>query len=368
MSIPIYTFIRMIQSFTKKASTPEGKDRIVLVKTIDTYTAILIYCLLLLGFFFNSIAVDAGKPLIIYELTGQSGDGYASLANEHVVSVIVLLTLGMFSFLLISLYNDSLSPIVYVLSTTVILLNIIFAGNYLIHSGFSHDGEEFSVFLLQISFVALSFIYIARLKNSLTQSLEQAENGFDYKNKVLRMLAKFSHNYTGMHKLWAIALFPVAVLIQLVLVLFGQRPDSFIRVFIETSSFNYSMVPAPEPKVVAGDGHYLCTVSARGHKKIVKPIRAGIRVGRRITVNRQLLVANAFENILEQYIPRFHKTVRCWYDKYGYPISRHIQAKWEADIVYLLMKPMELLFLVVLYTVDKNPENRIHVQYSELRK
>jgi hypothetical protein len=45
--------------------------------------------------------------------------------------------------------------------------------------------------------------------------------------------------------------------------------------------------------MVVGDGHYLCTVSAKGHKKLVKPIRAGIRRGSRISVNHQLLIANA---------------------------------------------------------------------------
>jgi hypothetical protein len=32
-----------------------------------------------------------------------------------------------------------------------------------------------------------------------------------------------------------------------------------------------------------------------------------------------------------------------------------------------LMKPLEWFFLLVLYTVDAKPENRIHMQYSELR-
>ena len=48
---------------------------------------------------------------------------------------------------------------------------------------------------------------------------------------------------------------------------------------METSSFNYSKIPAPSPQIVSGDGHYLCTVSVKGHKNIVKPLRAGIRHG-----------------------------------------------------------------------------------------
>ena len=34
-----------------------------------------------------------------------------------------------------------------------------------------------------------------------------------------------------------------------------------------------------------------------------------------------------------------------------------------ADIIYFLMKPLEWLFLLVLYLFDTNPENRIAVQY-----
>ncbi|KOA19706.1 hypothetical protein CLHOM_17950 [Clostridium homopropionicum DSM 5847] len=32
------------------------------------------------------------------------------------------------------------------------------------------------------------------------------------------------------------------------------------------------------------------------------------------------------------------------------------------------MKPLEWFFLFILYIVDHNPENRINIQYSELRK
>ncbi|NLM34294.1 MAG: hypothetical protein GX206_02550 [Clostridiales bacterium] len=82
----------------------------------------------------------------------------------------------------------------------------------------------------------------------------------------------------------------------------------------------------------------------KGHKRIVKPIRAGIRHGNRIVVNRQLLVANAFENILEQYTPSFHKFIRYVHDKYGYPLSKHINSPLSADLVYILMKPLECFF------------------------
>ena len=196
----------------------------------------------------------------------------------------------------------------------------------------------------------------------------QAEKGIEGANRLITFLYNVSFKYQRLPLIWAVFLFPVLFIVQMILVLFGQRPDSFIRVVIDTSNFNYSVIPPPEPKVIPGDGHYLCTVAAKGHKGIVKPIRSGERRGVRISVNRQLMIANAFEHILEAYLPNMHRIVRSAYDRYGYPISKHIRKKWEADIVYLLMKPLEWFFLFVLYTVDKNPENRIHIQYSELRK
>ena len=369
IAIPLYALIRMIQSFTRKTQSHDVEGGSVKMKTIDSYCSMVIYSLFLLGFYLNGSAVEAGERLRVFEFTGAKANGYASLANEYIVSVVVLLTVGMFSFLIISLNAGSLSPILYVIGSTLMISNILFAVAYLTHTGFSHDGDEYSVLLLQISFVSLFFLYIARLKDSLNHFLvSQNEKEVEYSNKFMLFLYKISSNYQQMSKIWAICLFPILVIIQLILVLFGQRPDSFIRVFLETSSFNYSNIPAPKPEIVQADGHYLCTVSAKGHEKLVKPIRAGIRGGLRIPVNRQLLIANAFENILEQYMPAFHKVIRNFYDRYGYPISRHINSKWSADVMYLIMKPLEWFFLVVLYTVDKKPENRIHMQYSELRK
>ncbi|MCI8410571.1 MAG: hypothetical protein HFJ09_15130 [Lachnospiraceae bacterium] len=40
-------------------------------------------------------------------------------------------------------------------------------------------------------------------------------------------------------------------------------------------------------------------------------------VTKRVVVNRQLCIAKAFEQILEERTPRFHKYVRHIYDTYG---------------------------------------------------
>ena len=143
--------------------------------------------------------------------------------------------------------------------------------------------------------------------------------------------------------------------------IFGQRPDEAIRAFLETSDWTLSQKISPPP--IVEEAHYLCTVSLRGHKNIVKPTRMGIRRGKRIVVNRQLCIANAFEDLIKEKTPRFHHFIRYIYDKYGYPLSKHINTAWQADITYILMKPLEWIFLIVLYLFDKKPENRINLQY-----
>ena len=99
---------------------------------------------------------------------------------------------------------------------------------------------------------------------------------------------------------------------------------------------------------------------------MVKPIRMGERHGHAVVVNRQLCIANAFEQIIEEKTPKFHRAVRGFYDSYGFPIAKLIHSPYIADFVYFIMKPLEWIFIVVLYFTDVNPENRIAVQYFPL--
>ena len=156
-------------------------------------------------------------------------------------------------------------------------------------------------------------------------------------------------------------MWPLLGILAAILILFGQKPDSLIQAFTQTSDWTLSLQKAP-PNVLR-DEHYLCTVAAGGHPKVVKPLRMGERHGHRIVVNRQLLVANAFEDLLAERLPAVHRRLRRFYDTYGYPIARHIRNRWTADLVYFLMKPLEYFFVIVLYLFDANPENRIAIQY-----
>lgn len=167
-------------------------------------------------------------------------------------------------------------------------------------------------------------------------------------------------------KRWPLAAFllmwPLLGIMIGILVLFGQRPDAVIKAFTETSDWNLSQRVAPQN--IYYDEHYLCTVAAGGHEKIVKPKRLGVRHGHQVIVNRQLCVANAFEQVLEERTPGFHRVVRHFYDTCGFPVARLIRSKYTADLIYFLMKPLEWIFLIILYLVDADPESRIAVQYT----
>ena len=174
---------------------------------------------------------------------------------------------------------------------------------------------------------------------------------------------------SGRWPLWAFLLvWPLVGVLLMILALFGQRPDNLIRAWTETSQWNLSSRISPPNEAIPG--HYLCTVAACGHRTLVKPLRTGCRRGNPIVVNRQLCIANAFEQVLEERVPKLHRKVRNFYDSYGLPISRLIRSPYASDLVYLLMKPLEWVFLGVLYLSDARPEDRIWRQYvdEDMRK
>jgi len=137
--------------------------------------------------------------------------------------------------------------------------------------------------------------------------------------------------------------------------------DGPVKAFTMTADWTFSTQVPPPP--IEYEGHYLCTVAAGGHKEVVKPLRYGKRRGAIIIVNRQLCIANAFEDYIQEKMPKFHKIIRTFYDTYGYPVSKHITTPHRADVIYILMKPLEWIFLLFLYTFDTNPEGRIKRQY-----
>ena len=230
-----------------------------------------------------------------------------------------------------SAYTFSLGIIDYIMIVCLLIVPVL----YLVHS------------------IYLLFLIVRE------RAEQQAQ--IQYEGKFLHKLNNFLLKGTNLFWVAVIALLPLLGIVTILLVLFGQQPDSIILAFTKTSDWTLSREISPP--AVAYDTHYLCTVSLRGHRKLVKPTRYGIRRGEKIVVNRQLCIANAFEQLIQEHTPRLHHSIRTFYDKYGYPISKHIKSAWSADIVYIIMKPLEWFFLLLLYLFDVKPENRINRQY-----
>lgn len=141
-----------------------------------------------------------------------------------------------------------------------------------------------------------------------------------------------------------------------------HRPAAALDVFTQTCGHALSRLPIVH--VPVADCHYLCTVAARGTPSLVRPERVGRRHGQPILVNRQLAVANAFEDLLHARWPRFGRLARATYDRLGMPVSRHITRPWMADVVFVAMKPLEWAFYAALLLLDRgDPEARIDRMY-----
>ncbi len=286
-------------------------------------------------------------------------------------TVVILWMLGLIGYAILQYIPlRKLPPLVTVLSISAMYLGvaelILFTIQVFDPVG---DGSltDLCLLLLPICCVLIvARLLLAKIQewNHMVQNAEEERFGTGKicQNSVLRWCNGILRKAAWWPLLGLVLMFPLLGILIAILMLFGQAPDSVIKAFTETSDWNLSLRQAPQN--VMYDGHYLCTVAAGGHKKIVKPIRLGRRHGHEVIVNRQLCIANAFEQVLEERTPGFHRTLRHFYDTYGFPVARLIHSKYTADLVYFIMKPLEWIFLCVLYLTDAHPENRIAVQYT----
>lgn len=260
-----------------------------------------------------------------------------------------------------------LPPLVTVLSISAMYLGVIELLLFTVQTYQPDDFFDLYLLILPICCILIvARLLLAKIQewNYMVQNAEEERFGTGkiLQNPVLRRCDGILRKAAWWPVLGVVLMFPLLGILIVILMLFGQAPDSVIKAFTETSDWNLSLRQAPQN--VIRDEHYLCTVAAGGHEKIVKPIRLGRRHGHEVIVNRQLCIANAFEQVLEERTPGFHRALRHFYDTYGYPVARLIHSKYTADLVYFIMKPLEWIFLCVLYLTDAHPENRIAVQYT----
>lgn len=290
------------------------------------------------------------------------------ISGRYEFSISLPLSLGVIGLFIILLSKpDKLPPILSASSIgSILILNIVQIAIGVQISNQVFKSGELSVFnflfyvfhfnILVISSTAIKKQLQYQLHFYGTLPVTSAKSRF---TNFLYTKLNNIYKYSGLVFLCFLAL---VALMEVVFILIGQGADGPIKAFTDTADWTFSKQIPPPPKEY--EGHYLCTVASGGHGKIVKPLRYGTRRGQTIIVNRQLCVANAFEDYIQEKIPKFHSLVRGVYDKYGYPLSNHITTRTRADIVYILMKPLEWTFVIFLYLVDAIPEERIRRQYK----
>lgn len=323
----------------------------------------------LLGSIFMAVAYllwglpEYDKPLHINDSIRM----HEPFSSYYLWAIFLFAFWGFFSYILLKYGRRILSPVVEVFLLAGVYVGIALSAACLVQlSGPKLEGTLLSPFDLTVmgSLSIVPIIYIlhsTHLLYRIVQEKAEKQAGKQYDGKLLGGLNSFLLKGGNLFWMAGIALLPLLGIVVMILVLFGQQPDGIILAFTKTSDWMLSQEISPP--AVEVDVHYLCTVSLRGHRKLVKPVRYGIRRGEKIVVNRQLCIANAFEQLIQERTPGLHRGIRNLYDKYGYPISKHINSAWSADMVYLIMKPLEWFFLLVLYICDTKPEDRINTQY-----
>ena len=333
---------------------------------IDLITIFIggIYYIMLEGIMGDSVTGGSmtGKP---YTEAVYPGQYHEILSSEYGAIIEWVMVIGFIAMVMLCVRKPMKTP------PLQSALCIAFTAIMLLLMGIMHVqmicNFESSFIMFYLYYFNLIIISARRIHYHITEQVRLAnEREMVFRTKAGERLHKIMSTISGMTKFSFMLILPVVIICEILYILLGQGADGFIKAFTMTADWTFSTQIPPPP--IEYSGHYLCTVATGGHEKIVKPVRYGIRRNQKIVVNRQLLIANAFEDLIAEKLPKFHRRIRNFYDKYGYPVSRHITTKTRADIVYIIMKPLEYIFLGVLYMFDTQPENRIAVQYSEYKR
>ena len=292
-------------------------------------------------------------------VTNDCCGGWAFLSPSHRLSVYVVLALGTYAYFYCAHRTKLASPVMEIIVNCLLLTEVV------LYIFFCIQMDETWLWLICPLPAILLFVMI--LAKNHQRVMEEIEREPPLSANGVVQFCWFLLQQKAWTKFPALLVLclPLLVCVAAILLLFGQKPDSLVRAFTDTYKQGLSQLDIDCNKVVCG-GHFLCTIAAKGHPGLVRPVRAGIRGGAPIKCSRQLLIANAFEEWLEQHMPALHRPVRRLYDHVGSCLHRHygvFDRKWVSDLVYLLMKPLEWIFLLTLYMVDRRPENRIAQQY-----
>jgi hypothetical protein len=347
----IFLFVFGLKKIKKNITIPE-----IIVGNLYLFSLVLLFIGLLIHNNQYSAAID---PV--------DDECYTPFGEKHIVTLVFYFVMFNVSVLLIWLKGSKLPPLTKVLSLSFLVIGMVIAFFVLLQLS-RHDTKSMDFYertdhlYFLIPAPVISLLVSAILLVYMIKSNMMTANEKTYSNKFLNRLNTFLVQKNNL-PVWGIVLIvPLLLLVTIVLILFGQDPNSLIKVFTETTTWRFSQ--QMHPPVLDHKGHYLCTVAASGDPKIVKPLRLGKRHGNTIIVNRQLLVANAFEEMVQNFSPGLHRLIRSNYDRYGYNLSLKINNEQMSNLTYILMKPLEWMFLICLYLCCEKPEEMINKQYQ----
>ncbi len=119
--------------------------------------------------------------------------------------------------------------------------------------------------------------------------------------------------------------------------IFGWLSILLFSIFEKISiakSFSNKLLPEPLPL----SDCFIVSAAANGHPRIVK---STINTNTGKIVNYQLYIFRTFEAKLASSFPKIHRKLRIIYNQIGPCIAKQICYKWQADMIYLLLKPLE---------------------------
>jgi hypothetical protein len=301
--------------------------------------------------------------LSVFDLSEKNDccSGSAVFSPEHRVGIYTTIILCVAAYFYSSFRQRPASPVIELLTNAALVLGVVLNVLLIIQVGLSE------VLLWLPGNLPILLLFLLQMKKNQQLLVREAAQHFATPGNRFRAwcIRILQTNAWTRFPLLAMLALPILLLVTAVLTVFGQKPDTLVRAFTDTYKHGFSQLDHLCLNVQCG-GHFLCSVAAKGHKSIVKPERYGERNGHLILCNRQLLVANAFEELLQDHLPFVHRQVRRQYNKVGKVVHRYYAVfdhKFVADTVYVLMKPLEWTFLLTLYTFDTRPEDRIAQQY-----
>lgn len=212
-SVPVFWIYKLIQSFFGKRGIFINKKFILNNEKVEVFYSFIVIALSSFNLLCISSLVDTGIPLERYELNGQYLNSYTPLSFQHILTFAVLFILGLLVYFILINFNGKMAPLLYVISCSILLINIALNVIYFTHTFKVNDWEFTSSYIIKAlgrHLIYLSMMYVVLLKQSMdkVRSVEGEKNKI-YKNVLVNKLYRIFLKYETNVGFWTLFIFPV---------------------------------------------------------------------------------------------------------------------------------------------------------------